>query len=408
MTDSTRVAERMRTQRRILAAREAAAQQGALEAAPALEAAMPDDAPTPRADEVFDRIDRLIKAMPPGEVGDPQAFAKAVELLHRYGDAALRKLTNLGPAADGAATIDDVSALEAVVIADGSRPSFLLKDGLPPVDHPFLGNWANDVAAFRHKVQHVAKAIGRVQPTGGHPALFVGTASLVDRDKKLALTNYHVLDDARSKLGIAMTQNDRAVTVQGPLEVDFVGEADSTASNRFKVVEATLPKGFGRGFGCVDAALLKLEPVNERSLLPAAAVKLSSDQAYMTGDTARLPSLCTIGFPGPPPKTSGTTGEVDWSFVTATLFGNRFGLKRLAPGSFHRSLGSDPRDTLDIVFEHNATTFSGASGSLMVAWKDEGPPSFGLHFGGETEKANWAISIAAAVDALRAIGVPVQ
>jgi serine protease len=369
---------------------------------------MPDDAPTPRADEVFDRIDRLIKAMPPGEVGDPQAFAKAVELLHRYGDAALRKLTNLGPAADGAATIDDVSALEAVVIADGSRPSFLLKDGLPPVDHPFLGNWANDVAAFRHKVQHVAKAIGRVQPTGGHPALFVGTASLVDRDKKLALTNYHVLDDARSKLGIAMTQNDRAVTVQGPLEVDFVGEADSTASNRFKVVEATLPKGFGRGFGCVDAALLKLEPVNERSLLPAAAVKLSSDQAYMTGDTARLPSLCTIGFPGPPPKTSGTTGEVDWSFVTATLFGNRFGLKRLAPGSFHRSLGSDPRDTLDIVFEHNATTFSGASGSLMVAWKDEGPPSFGLHFGGETEKANWAISIAAAVDALRAIGVPVQ
>ena len=79
----------------------------------------------------------------------------------------------------------------------------------------------------------------------------------------LALTNYHVLDDARVKFGIPMTQAGQKVTVHRGLEIDFVGEADSLASNRFKVVEAILPAGYGRGFGRLDAAVLRIEPAEQ-------------------------------------------------------------------------------------------------------------------------------------------------
>jgi serine protease len=398
------VADRARQQRRMLAAREAADKQGSLESAPGLESSVPDDAPLPHPDDVFDRIDKLIKAMPASEIGDPQAFRQAIELLHRHGHPALSSLVD--PDAAARATADQVAALEAVVIADGSRPSFLLREGFPPETHPFLGMWEQKVNAFRNRLQPIAQSVGRVQPSGGHASFFVGTASLVDREKMLALTNYHVVDDARAKFGVPMTQVDRKVTIHRGLEIDFVGEADSLASNRFKVVEAFLPEHFGRGLGGVDAAVLRIEPLNERSTLPSAVAKFSGDPNLMTGS---LTSLSTIGFPGLPPQLSGKTGDVDWSFVVTALFGgqNRFGLKRLAPGTFHKSLGSHSQDTREIAFGHSATTFGGASGSLIIAWGETGSPCFGLHFAGATGKSNWAVSMAAAADSLRKIGVPI-
>ena len=41
---------------------------------------------------------------------------------------------------------------------------------------------------------------------------------------------------------------------------------------------------------------------------------------------------------------SGTIEGVDWAWVTRTLFGNVYGVKRLAPGMTHRPLGSLPGD----------------------------------------------------------------
>jgi hypothetical protein len=189
------------------------------------------------------------------------------------------------------------------------------------------------------------------------------------------------------------------------LEVDFEGEAEGTATNRFKVVEVALPPGYGRGFGFVDAAVLRLEPVDANSVLPADPVTFSAADKYTTAE--RIASLCTIGFPGPPPIRTGRTGEVDWDFVVSVLFANKFGYKRLAPGHFTLPLASREEDKPKIVFGHDATTFGGASGSPVLAWKDGGPPAFGLHFAGLTETANDAISVAKAAEALRSIGVPI-
>ena len=97
---------------------------------------------------------------------------------------------------------------------------------------------------------------------------------------------------------------------------------------------------------------------------------------------------------------------MDWHFVLTTLFGNRFGVKRVAPGRFRLAPGSVQGDAFDRVMSHDATTFGGASGSLMFAWKDQGTPGYGLHFAGATLSANYALSLHRAADALKAIGVP--
>ena len=63
-------------------------------------------------------------------------------------------------------------------------------------------------------------------------------------------------------------------------------------------------------------------------------------------------------------------------------------------------------EAFDRVMSHDATTFGGASGSLMFAWKDKGTPGYGLHFSGAALSANYALSLQRAADALKAIGVP--
>src|SRR5262249_26772279 len=156
--------------------------------------------------------------------------------------------------------------------------------------------------------------------------------------------------------------------------------------NRFRVKEVLLPKGFGPGFTGLDAAVLRIEQLDQtESRLPAEAIKLSSDVDYANGVSA---TLITIGFPGEPDPVTPLGKTIDWNFVIKTLFGNRFGVKRVAPGRFMASPGTVEDDTLGHVLTHNATTFGGASGSLVFAWKDQGSPAFGLHFSGATLSAN--------------------
>ena len=382
--------------RRILAMR--SAQDVELESAPIEES--PESAGAlPHPDDVLGRVEAVARQMPERERGDPAEFRKALETLFEHGKPALTKL-----AGDAPLSADEGVALEAIVETDGSRPSFLLEDGLPPLAHPFLGDWEGALLQARETVKVIAAAVGRVQPTKGSASRYLGTATLFQDNPLRALTNYHVLDDARARHGIAVAIADGHATVGEGLEVDFIGEAASFDSVRFKVVAADLPPNYGRGLGHIDAAVLHLEPI-DGAVAPAPFTRFSAKPAYATGG---LTSLCTIGFPGPPDIQS--SGAVDWNWVIATLFNNLFGYKRLAPGKFLQGLGTIQGDSLKVVMTHDATTFGGASGSLVLAWNvfdDPGAPAFGVHFAGRTGDANYMISTAKARDALRAIGVPI-
>jgi serine protease len=364
----------------------------------------PPEMQLPHPDEVLSRINTVTQRMPTDEVPDPVSFRQALATLLKYGDSALRRLAQPSNQPGLGLSSDQLVSLEAIVIADGTRPSFLLRDGRVPPDHPFLGDWRDAVIGHADALQELAAAVGRIEPRDGHAAQFIGTGTLIDRDAGLVLTNYHVLDDARKRYGIAMEQSGHTVRVLGELMIDFAGETSSLARNRFRVVEAQLPVGAGRQPGELDAAVLRIASQDATTgTLPAQAAHLSADLAYAQGAS---PTLCTIGFPGPPVQLSPPGAQIDWDFVVRTLFGNRFGFKRLAPGRFQSPPGSVLTDTAQRVLTHDATTFGGASGSLLFAWEDPGTPAFALHFLGETGAANHAVSLGIAASALRDVGVP--
>jgi serine protease len=354
------------------------------------------------ASATLDRVTALAEKMPAREMGDKGAFAAALNMLTSHGGAALQKL--VGDDVTAAVTPDDRVVLEAIIIADGSRPSFLIENDKPPLSHPFMGSWSDEIAKTAGALKPVCAAIGRIQPRFGHAGNFIGTGSLVDAEKGVILTNYHVMDDARAKFGVLMEEKKSRIKIHGWLEIDFVGEASRFDVNRFRIVEARLPKNAGRGFGRLDAVAMRIEPI-DGAKMPKKALRFDAKPAAFM--QAQSTTICTVGFPGPPKREQGPKGDIDWNFVIRTLFGDLFGVKRLAPGRLLETFGAVEFDPLGIVFGHEATTFGGASGSAMIGWENETMPGFGLHFSGLTGESNYAIAMAKIAKEMEAIGVPV-
>ncbi|HEY0661258.1 MAG TPA: trypsin-like peptidase domain-containing protein [Lysobacter sp.] len=378
---------------RMLAASEEAREHG-LESFSVEGALGPDAAPL-RPGDLLGLVDANLSRPPEVGVAD---WEKARTALLKHADGALSKLAGK----DHGLAADEGAAMEALIIADGSRPSFLLCDGaVDPADR-FMGTWGGAVAtAEASGIKRLAAAVGRIQPRDGHASRYVGTGSLVDREKGLILTNYHVIAMAKQLFQVGMRQEGGVIHVEGHLEIDFAGESCSLRTNRFRIVEVLLPAGVGEGFGGLDVVVARLEMPADRSALPAAVPVLSADPAYAGG---ALETLAVVGFPAAPETRDGR--DVDWNFVLRTLFANRFGVKRLAPGRFSRALGSHPRDaSMRRAIGHDATTFGGASGALVAAWLDQQTPCFAIHFGGATQAANYALSFAVANTALQPLGV---
>lgn len=358
------------------------------------------------ADDVLTRLDVAMRRMPIGELGDPTKFKQALHTLLEHGEPALRKLLHPIAASTCEFSPDALASMEAVVIADGSRPSFLLRGGSFAPDHPFLGGWKDEMTDFRPALCRLADCVGRLQLPDGGPAKYNGTGFLIDSTNCLVLTNYHVVMHAQRVSLVKMCGAGAKLDVSSPWVIDFNGEVDTEQKNRWLVKEVRLPTGFGVSFDGVDAAVLRIEPFDpQESRLPDPAILMSGSSNYASGAGAQ--TLATVGFPGYPDKTLPTGTTVDWNFVITTLFNNLFGLKRFAPGEFLNGIGSVRGDKLGHVLSHDATTFGGASGSPVFAWKDEGSPAFALHFAGLNTEANYALSIYKAEAVLRAVGAPI-
>ncbi|SDZ07287.1 Trypsin-like peptidase domain-containing protein [Lysobacter sp. yr284] len=346
------------------------------------------------ARQTLDVVEQALSAPPDGV--DAAKWRAAREQLLTHARNGLVKLQR----GDLQLAADEGCAMEAVIISDGTRPSFLLCDGEIDPKDPFIGPWDGNIATAQALgIARLAAAVGRIQPQHGHASRYVGTGTLIDRDAGLILTNYHVIEQAQHNYGVAMTRDGDRLRVDGWLEIDFVGEACSLRSQRFRIVEVALPQGYGSTFAGIDAAVARIEPLPDSPALPDPAPLLSAEPAYATG---AISSLALIGFPAQPALQDGK--DVDWNFVLRVLFGNRFGVKRLAPGHFTLPLGSHALDQGRRAIGHDATTFGGASGALVMSWLDDRTPSFALHFGGTTGASNYALSFAASHQALRAIG----
>lgn len=388
--------------RGLVAARSVADREGISVESVDLEAAA--DSP-PGAADVAGRVEAalapVVENMPADEVGDPREFRRALDILLAETQRTTDKLDS-DPTTP--LTPDDGMVMEAVIRTDGTRPTLLVRDGSVDPDHPLAGDWAATFAETRDRLRPHIGSVGRIEPTNATARNYFGTGWVVDAGNGLVLTNLHVLEAIWKRLSHRMQRDGNSFRILDGVFIDFIGESGATTTNRFKVVEATPSSIDGPDFARLDAAALRIEPTAESQPDPPPAIRVVADP---DGPRGNLVSFCVVGFPGPPPFTGGVAEGVDWAWVNRTLFGNRFGVKRLAPGIAHKPLGAFTGDPRQWVFGHDVTTLGGSSGSPILNWLDGDPAGFGLHFAGASVDTNVAHAIAKCVEELRAMGVPV-
>ncbi|SMH62588.1 S8 family peptidase [Azospirillum agricola] len=343
----------------------------------------------PAPDELSARLDALLGRPDDRSPAERADFEKAIGLIRRHGTSGLARLHD--PLAVVPPT--ELAAIEAVVKADGSRPSLLVRNGAIDETHPMIGGWSNRLTALREPIRTRAALCGRIQPTNGHANRYCGTGILVDSKGPWVLSNFHVLQQALQSYPVFSVKTERGLRIVRGLEIDFLGESGNAERDRWSIEEAVFPNGAGESFGWIDAVLLRLGRSLDGRGLPEQEPKriaFSPDPDLAAG---ALPLLGVLGFPNRPPATEGTVDGIDWGWVVGQLFDGRFGLKRFAPGEFYRAVGSHERDReTRYAFGHDVTTLRGSSGSLVFSLTGAGNPAFGLHFAGYDNDSNFALT----------------
>jgi len=203
---------------------------------------------------------------------------------------------------------------------------------------------------FQEAVRPFVRSIGRIDRTDGIP---LGTGFLVN--ETTLVTNRHVLDGAsngtrRLERGQAIVSFRREFQTPDETPVDIVG---------VKAFHETL-----------DIAVLQVES----RTFSADRQPLSVSTGPKVGD-----NVVAIGFPFNDPQRN--------PLFIGTVFGNRFGVKRAAPGDVVAA------STDGLRWSHDCSTLGGNSGSPLLSM--DTAQVVGLHFGGTFLWRNEAVDASA-------------
>jgi endonuclease G len=300
-------------------------------------------------------------------VAQPDADADQVMKHLKGAQAAARLVAEQGDAAP--LTKQEQLALELFILLT-SRPALFVVDGRVR-DRP--QNWPVLEKAST-LVDRRIKGVGRIERRPGGRANTCGTGFLVG--ERRVLTNNHVLASlfgatnlSRWELdpgwfkGRVSEANQNWPTGGGPA-FELIGELASTASSA-----TTVTKILGH-HATSDVAVLEIaeEPAGARHLRLAAEVPgaFAHREVYALGYPVR-------SLTGPP-------------VVLQRIFGTgeAEGTKRCSPGLVMRWDGGQ-------VFEHDASTLPGSSGSAVVDFGSD--EVVGIHFAGQFEKRNLAVAL---------------
>lgn len=311
--------------------------------------------------------------------------------LHRLIDTYLDGNENLKQLADKAATdgrealkavCDDnpgyleknpqkLGALEVIVRTDGSRPSFMIRNGTIDYQSSPAGSWSDILPAEESSIRNAISCVGRVNNKNG---AHIGTGFLVANN--MVITNRHVLQE------IATKENDNTWKMLPGTFIDF--------GHEFRAQTSLWPRNINRVVFCppqyidprnidhskLDLVVLECDPVDTQTL----PIKLSIGGSSEWAQPGNF--IYIVGYPGNP----GLAGLQQYSTLLEQLFKSTFGCKRLAPGEIILPTA----DTGTLSFAHDATTLGGNSGSVILA-QAKGVMAAGLHYGGNIQapRENW-------------------
>lgn len=311
---------------------------------------------------------------------EKQLLAGAGEGLHKVRGEARPELT-----------MRDAIGLEAVVLADGTRPSLRVRSGFIDVEALDASAWKGDLMQHEDAIRRVIQATGKVvAPVLGG---FVGSAIVVADD--VVVTNRHVAE------AIAIERDDGwELRWPGQIAIDFQAEEPDGPPAEWDVGEVIYagPDRIGDhpSLAKLDVALLRC---SRRPGAQARAPILPDPGGKPAGSAALAldRAVYALGIPARPQKWEGE-GKPPPSYeigaVISGIFEDVFGVKRLAPGRIKRLPETLPTGK-GRVFSHDCSTLGGNSGSAVVDLAVDGETVMGIHFGGASRIANYAHGFAA-------------
>jgi Trypsin-like peptidase domain len=311
------------------------------------------------------------------------------------GDAELLKLVrNLAISSEEAVAIlgesdkdpnaEQMASLETIVIFDGTRPSFLIKDNEIDFSSSFnTGDWDKTLNSDLADLTRFTRCIGRVELDGMH----IGTAFLVT--PTLAVTNRHVAQAIADFEAGAIVMKPGAPTVDFGREqaTDFASfDVRRITSIAFAGAKAIDPRAIDHDK--FDIAVLRLTPSALGGDLEERHLSIGGRFETLIDDQ---PTVGTIGYPAHPGGRVPASLMSDYEKVIDRLFDGAGGAKRFAPGQCSGFLPAD-QGKAHWTAEHDASTLGGNSGSpLWARTKEQQVGVAGLHYGGRWsgQRTNW-------------------
>lgn len=339
-----------------------------------------------------ERIENFIASAPASE-GSSHLVSELDQVLRRlYSTVPMPRLAFSHP------------SLEAVVVADGSRPVFFLQDdGLQTVEGangPFVDFVTENEAALLS----VGRSVGRIEtddrlPPPSIDKWYEGTAFMVAPG--VAMTNRHVIE----RMVFENESDSGPFTLRARYWLNFGAEYGGTRQARF-AIDGVLYAGdrvigSGGDLTKLDLALLRVGMAELPGDTQPAPLPLCS-KAIPLGAKVAL-----IGYPAAPRIYSGNgipPADYELESVMRNVFDGRFGYKRCASGQVEAIAGF-PTDAQRWTIEHDASTLSGNSGSPVVGVVDGAMQVSALHFSGLPRHANFAHVFETLVGKLEGYGV---
>jgi hypothetical protein len=292
---------------------------------------------------------------------------------------------------DGASRVagPDRMVLEALVSLT-DRPAIRVENDRIDRNHPELGPWSGAYALAEAEINAAFLSVGRIDADGEH----IGTGFVVDNG--VVMTNRHVIEafaapiPKRTNPAGWVLQSDRVT-------IDFSDDARGgpTAFRIKSIIDAgkqpisDLPVEFTK----LDMALLEVETSNAAGRELPSRIQLEADPDRVKHNLR----IFTVGYPARPQVLpTDASGAIRMDVVTRlrAIYGTKYGIKYFGPGIVSTLLGQVEGDGRSWVFNHDATTLGGNSGS--AAFDLDGTIAIvGLHFAGDWLRANHAHAVAA-------------